>query len=234
MGAEASRAGAPVPRSPPGAPSRVDLRVSSCFPYLPPADQGDEQSCVAQAFGAALYCAQARAGDALRPDGPWEPDAGDLYRHALRESPDAARGVAFGSVLERVRELYGAGLRRHGVAIEDLPNSAEALRRCLREGAPVVAGYQVNAEIQRFHTSAASREAHGLLLPAFARSRRPLSAHAVLLVGYDDDVGCFIARNSWGEPWGAAGHFLVRYGDVEDEDFFTDLVRVGPSSARSS
>ena len=43
-------------------------------------------------------------------------------------------------------------------------------------------------------------------------------------MGFDDAIGCFIARNSWGAAWGVQGHFLIRYSDLEDPVFFTDLV----------
>lgn len=217
------------------APSRVDLRKTRCFPYAPVPDQGDSLSCVAQAFTAALYCAQVSAEPKhpLASTGGWYPDADELYTFALAESPDRSRGVSFGSVIAHVRSVYGKALDRLGAHITELPNDAEAVRASLRRGAPVVAGYQVNAAIDAFHNSASTRESYGLLLPAYWKAPQPLSAHAVLIIGYDDGVGCFIARNSWGPDWGAEGHFLIRYRDVQDEDAFTDLVSVGPPSSGS-
>jgi hypothetical protein len=209
-------------------PQRVDLRTSQCFPYAPPHDQGDEVSCVAQAFSAALYCAHISAGrGSLTNNGAWFPDTASLYAHALRESPDASRGVSFGSVVSKIRLLYGHELESIDSVMQALPNEVEAVRSALRRGSAVVAGYQVNEQIDSFHHSSAAREAHGLLLPSFRHSPLPISAHAVLIIGYDDSVGCFIARNSWGIEWGEAGHFLIRYKDLEDDDSFTDLVSVG-------
>jgi hypothetical protein len=185
---------------------------------------------VAQAFSAALYCAQV-SGDLKQPlaGDSWYPDTEGLYSFALTESPNRAKGVSFGSVIARIRAVYGLALDRLGVHITELPNDAEAVRAALRVGAPVVAGYQVNSVIDAFHNSSKVREAYGLLLPAYWKAPQPVSAHAVLIVGYDDTVGCFIARNSWGPDWGSEGHFLIRYRDVQDEDAFTDLVSVGPS-----
>lgn len=216
-------------------PRRVDLRRTKCFPYGPVPDQGEEVSCVAQSFSAALYCAQV-SGTLLEPldQKNWYPDTQGLYAFALAESPDRGKGVSFSSVISRVRSIYGEKLDRLGVTIEELPNDAEAVRSALQAGSPVVAGYQVNNAIESFHNSAAVREAHGLVLPPFWKTPQPVSAHAVLIVGYDDDVGCFIARNSWGPQWGSDGHFLIRYRDIQDEDAFTDLVSVGPSSGSRS
>jgi len=61
-------------------------------------------------------------------------------------------------------------------------------------------------------------------LPPFSPQPQADAAHAVLIMGFDDAIGCFIARNSWGDAWGVDGHFLIRYRDLEDADFFTDLV----------
>jgi C1A family cysteine protease len=41
-----------------------------------------------------------------------------------------------------------------------------------------------------------------------------LGAHAVLVVGYDDENQCFIVKNSWGSGWGEAGYFLIAYSEM--------------------
>jgi hypothetical protein len=192
-------------------------------------------SCVAQAFSAALYCCQISARLGVSDSGELlNPDTAGLFAYALSESPDASRGVSFGSVVSMIRRVYGAKLDQIGAVMIALPNEVEEVRASLRRGASVVAGYQVNYQIDRFHKSRVAREEHGLLLPAFRRSPLPLSAHAVLIIGYDDSVGCFIARNSWGRDWGEDGHFLVRYSDVQDEESFTDLVSVGTPASHAA
>ena len=37
--------------------------------------------------------------------------------------------------------------------------------------------------------------------------------HAVCVVGYDDTLGCWIAKNSWNTGWGEKGFFRIRYGE---------------------
>lgn len=44
-------------------------------------------------------------------------------------------------------------------------------------------------------------------------------SHAVLLVGYDDTLQCFKAKNSWGTDWGEDGYFRIAYNDTEDINF---------------
>lgn len=36
--------------------------------------------------------------------------------------------------------------------------------------------------------------------------------HAVILVGWDDNLGAWILRNSWGPNWGEAGYMKIAYG----------------------
>lgn len=41
-----------------------------------------------------------------------------------------------------------------------------------------------------------------------------VSAHAVLLVGYNDYGRYFIVKNSWGEKWGENGYFRISYSEL--------------------
>ena len=39
--------------------------------------------------------------------------------------------------------------------------------------------------------------------------------HCIAIVGYDDVLGAWLLRNSWGLDWGLAGYGWVQYGDSE-------------------
>jgi PKD repeat protein/C1A family cysteine protease len=41
--------------------------------------------------------------------------------------------------------------------------------------------------------------------------------HAIELIGYDDDLQCFIAKNSWGPYWGEDGVFQIAYSQIASE-----------------
>ena len=43
--------------------------------------------------------------------------------------------------------------------------------------------------------------------------------HCVVLVGYDDAQGCWIAKNSWGPGWGEGGFFKIAYGQCGIESW---------------
>jgi hypothetical protein len=206
-------------------PERVDLRADACAPYPDAFDQGEAQSCVAQAFGTAFFCLKARARLPLFPrSGLGFPEVAEVFRGALETSPDPQRGASFQGVLQRLLQRHAEDLAALGWRWRRLANDDLLAKRLLHGGAPIVAGYQVNAATAIFHASQEACERHGYLLPSFRRDPHAVSAHAVLLVGYDDRVGAFLARNSWGLDWGVDGHFLVRYEDFRSPQHFTDAV----------
>lgn len=43
--------------------------------------------------------------------------------------------------------------------------------------------------------------------------------HCVVLIGYDDSEGCWIAKNSWGTGWGDGGFFKIAYGEANIESY---------------
>jgi len=44
--------------------------------------------------------------------------------------------------------------------------------------------------------------------------------HCICVVGYDDDEGCWICKNSWGTGWGENGFFRIAYGECGISDVF--------------
>jgi C1A family cysteine protease len=47
-----------------------------------------------------------------------------------------------------------------------------------------------------------------------------LGLHAVCIVGYDDDDGCWIVKNSWSDKFGENGFFRIKYGQCCIDDAF--------------
>lgn len=43
-------------------------------------------------------------------------------------------------------------------------------------------------------------------------SGNDLGGHCICIVGYDDNQGCWICKNSWGADWGENGFFRIAYG----------------------
>jgi hypothetical protein len=43
--------------------------------------------------------------------------------------------------------------------------------------------------------------------------------HMVMLLGWDDDDGAWVCKNSWGEDWGEAGYFRIKYWNSSIQDY---------------
>lgn len=205
-----------------GEPCRFDLREYACVPYPPVENQGNDVTCVAHAFAMALYCGVLRNRRDLSRTLSF-PNFEEIFKKALEQSPDKARGVAFEAVAAGARAGFAAELAELDAEYRELPNSAAALRAALLRGSPVIVGYQVNHLVDSFHRDSSVCRASGYMLPSHGAASTPLSGHAVLILGYDFGVQAFIARNSWGPSWGVDGHFLIPFTAVEDRDVFTDV-----------
>ena len=46
----------------------------------------------------------------------------------------------------------------------------------------------------------------------FNRNETGTVNHGVVLVGWNDDLGCWILKNSWGTSWGESGYMRIAYG----------------------
>lgn len=51
-------------------------------------------------------------------------------------------------------------------------------------------------------------------------------AHAIVVVGYDDDKKLIEIRNSWGSHWGNNGYIYIRYEDFKKNIYYTDSYAV--------
>jgi C1A family cysteine protease len=74
---------------------------------------------------------------------------------------------------------------------------------------PVVAGMEVFEDFSYYHT--------GVYKHTSGASR---GYHAVSVVGYDDNLQCWIVKNSWGPGWGDNGFFKIAYGQCKIDTSF--------------
>lgn len=79
-------------------------------------------------------------------------------------------------------------------------NGIEQIKSAIFQYGPVATGVSVDSEFYNYingiydHNSMADVN------------------HAVVLVGWDDDIRSWILRNSWGEKWGTNGYMYIEYG----------------------
>lgn len=67
---------------------------------------------------------------------------------------------------------------------------------------PVVTGLRVFRDLM-FYKGGVYQHIYGDLM----------GNHAIAVIGYDDQQGCWIIKNSWGTNWGEGGYFRIKYGD---------------------
>ena len=54
-----------------------------------------------------------------------------------------------------------------------------------------------------------------------------LGGHCIAIVGYDDELGAWLVRNSWGTDWGMDGYAWVKYGDSEIDSCMYQIIPDG-------
>ncbi len=80
--------------------------------------------------------------------------------------------------------------------------SDSSIKSMINRGVPVDTGMKVYSDFMHYkggvyrHTSGSYK-----------------GGHAVAIVGYDDNNGCWIIKNSWGTGWGERGYVRMAYGE---------------------
>ncbi|RYE02120.1 MAG: hypothetical protein EOP61_09365 [Sphingomonadales bacterium] len=204
-----------------GRETKVDLR-NWCSPVQ---DQGTIGSCNACAIVGALEFQMIKGGRVLTPLSPLyvyyngrklagmeQQDSGLLCHHAT------AAIMAYGACEETLWP-YKAEKLKHEPPKECYDNSrefdttqyarlgtSEEAKVALSQGMPIVFGFDIP---RSYYTAAA---ATGQMPQDGTYDLDPMSGHAMLIVGFDDVKGMWLARNSWGEGFGEKGYLWIPYG----------------------
>jgi C1A family cysteine protease len=194
-------------------PSKVDLRDK----FLSPRNQGNVQNCTGFA-SAALF--EYRFGQYKEPTYfstlyPWyfarllqgweNQNVGVYLRDILKQI------YKYGMVYESVMPFKSNYLRAPtrvekaigGIALMYLSKTSyytltpALVKDALNKGRPVVFGIRINSSFYGNKT--------GIIKDITPNS----SGHAMLCIGYDDEMDYFIVRNSWGSSWGDDGYCYI-------------------------
>ena len=83
-------------------------------------------------------------------------------------------------------------------------NSQPEMKAWLAERGPLVGTMKVYEDFTRYYRGGVYKYVAG----AFG------GGHCICVIGYDDEAGCWIGKNSWGTNWGEQGFFRIAYGEV--------------------
>ena len=228
-------------------PPKVDLR-----PQMPPVyDQKEVGSCSANAIGAAIQYERAKVGQT--PDFIpsrlliyWNErfiersvplDAGAILRDGIKTV--AKQGVCdetnwpyipvpadpltnifpAGSppITKAPQSVYTEATHFKANAYLRVTQTLNQLKGCLAQGYPIIFGFAVYDNIYDANGDPVTT----LRIPG--AKDRMLGGHAVLAVGYDDDAGVFIVRNSWGDQVMDHGYFYMVYSYMTDPQLAADF-----------
>lgn len=111
-----------------------------------------------------------------------------------------------------------AALGNKVLAFAQVSQSESAIKASVWSRHPMTLGISV---YQSFETDAVA--ATGLVPMPDIANESLLGGHAVVVVGWRDDLQRFICRNSWGTNWGNAGYFTLPYEYVLSQSLAGDL-----------
>merc|ERR1711904_212380 len=219
------------------------LCLSKENPELWPAvyNQGHLGSCTANALAAAFEYNERKAG--YRSEDEFMPSRLFIYynERALEGTIDSDSGAALRDGIKAINRegvcderdwpydekafrdkpsaaCYASARKERALSYRRVDQSLHAMKHALcREKQPVVFGFTV---YESFESSAVAQSG---IMPIPQKGEKVLGGHAVLCVGYDDDLQVFHIRNSWGAEWGDEGYFTMPYDFLLDKDSASDF-----------
>lgn len=219
--------------------------------WLPPVyNQGQVNSCTANAIAAAVVFDEIKAGARNVPnpsrlfiyyneramEGKADQEVGGQLRDGIKSV--SKQGVCAESmwpylkanVLVKPPKTCYSRAQKFSFEYQRMMHNLDHFRACLASGYPFVFGIKVFSSFQ----GNAVKKTGRVNMPY--KGEKSIGLHAVLAAGYDDKSHRFLVRNSWGKSWGQHGYFTMPYGYLLDSkishDFWT--VRfVKPASSQS-
>lgn len=226
-------------------PESVDLRPK-CSGVE---DQGEIGSCTAQALAGALEYLDIKTHgtqkrevsrlfayyNARRMMGPWYigQDSGSFIRTEVKAAlrygvcdetiwPYDVSKFAVRPGVACYADAQAFQVTQYASVTGATPSETlQNIKVSLAQGYPVMLGFDV---YESFMTPSVA--ASGIMpMPDTTKEVRQ-GGHAVMAVGYGDDMRTLIMRNSWGAEWGQAGYFMMPYGVILAGNMASDFTVV--------
>jgi C1A family cysteine protease len=214
-------------------PPKVDLR-----PECPPIyNQGELGSCTANAIGGALQFDQLKQHQRdfvpsrlliyyceREVEGTIDEDSGAMIRDGIKcvNRDGAPPEDDWPYEIEKFRDkppekAYDEAELHQALTYKRIPRTLNQMKGCLAAGYPFVFGFRV---YESFRSDEVAKTGEA---PMPKADEQALGGHAVLAVGYDDEIERFLVRNSWGEEWAQEGYFTLPYSYLTERGLASDF-----------
>jgi C1A family cysteine protease len=101
---------------------------------------------------------------------------------------------------------YTEGLNHQILESSRVQQTITSMKGCLISGYPFVVGILIYSSFEKVTVTTT-----GYVSMPNPSKEKILGGHAVICVGYNDNKGVWIMKNSWGSRWGDKGHFYLPY-----------------------
>ncbi len=203
--------------------SCLSFALTSIFEYVMQLNQAEEYD-LSEAF---LYY-NARDIDG---DGSVNEDSGSRFK------PSIDSLAKYGIALERVwpyndqiysqkpsDAAYSDAASRKLLSAMNVNRTVADIKSALADGCPVAASFTLTQSFADYGRAGgyipmpSDAEIAAGMNPESEESRH--SRHAMVIVGFSDELQMFIVRNSWGDDWGDNGYCYIPYPYIEHKDLF--------------
>lgn len=99
----------------------------------------------------------------------------------------------------------------------EVDQNVTIMKKRLNEGFPFIFGFNV---FDSFEYKMAERN---FVMQMPSQGETIHFGHAVMAVGYNDELRAFKIRNSWGKEWAKNGHFYMPYDFIDNPEYCSDF-----------
>lgn len=199
--------------------SCLAFAITSIFEYVMRSNNRCEEYDLSEAF---LYY-NARK---LDPDGSENIDSGSRFKPALDSLCEY--GIAKEALcrydedsydVEPTAEAYADAKNRLLRKALNVTRCVSDIKSALEDGYPVAASFTLFpsfSNLSRGFVTVPTQEE--IEETKNSENKDKHSRHAMVIVGFDDKIQCFLVRNSWGADWGEKGYCYIPYKYIENSE----------------
>ena len=211
----------------------ADLRYNyGCKPPPRVTNQGVEGTCSAHASLGAFGCALSRYHvDLIEFDADYTFDTsvsilsnkigGKTMSDKNVDVKEGMESLTFGALPMHTKgdmvQKYNEASKRVVVEYVILAPHVDNLKNCILNGYPFAFSFNMTTDMMYWMSG---KNKHGntdknvfinanYIIPDPIKTQEIVAAHAVLCLGFDESIDCFLIRNSYGEQFGDRGHFWM-------------------------